>query len=74
LFLPLGVLLGAAAVGALDRTLPRALGWTGAPLSVLLFAASASGPEAVPVPFLLALIWLLATGVVMLRRPVSTAL
>lgn len=70
-FVPLGLLLGAAAVAALAHgALPRALGWTGAPLAVLLVAAASTGADAVPVPFLLSLLWLVATGVVMVRRPV----
>jgi hypothetical protein len=70
-FVPLGLLLGAAAVAALVHgALPRALGWTGAPLAVLLVAAASTGADAVPVPFLLSLLWLVATGVVMVRRSV----
>lgn len=70
-FVPLGLLLGAAAVAALAYgALPRVLGWTGAPLAVLLVAAASTGADAVPVPFLLSLLWLVATGVVMVRRPV----
>ncbi len=70
-FLPLAVLLGAVAVAALAHgALPRALGWTGAVIAVLLLAAATGGADAVPVPFLLALVWLLVTGGVMLRRPV----
>ena len=73
-FVPLGLLLGAAAVAALAHgALPRALGWTGAPLAVLLVAAASTGADAVPVPFLLSLLWLVATGVVMMRRPVPIA-
>lgn len=69
-FMPLGLLLGAAAVAALAHgALPRVLGWTGAPLAVLLVAAASTGADAVPVPFLLSLLWLVATGVVMMRRP-----
>ncbi|HWG93715.1 MAG TPA: hypothetical protein VNU66_05770 [Mycobacteriales bacterium] len=69
-FVPLGLLLGAAAVAALAHgALPRALGWTGVPVAVLLVAAASTGADAVPVPFLLALVWLVATGVVLLRRP-----
>jgi hypothetical protein len=71
-FVPLGLLLLAAAVGALVHgALPRTLGWVGAVVGVLLVAATAvAGADAVPIPFLLALLWLVATGVVMLRRPV----
>lgn len=69
-FVPLALLLAAAAVGALAYgALPRALGWTAAPIAALLVAAGAAGADANPVPFLLALVWLLATGAVMVRRP-----
>lgn len=69
-FVPLAVLLAAAAAGALAHgALPRALGWTAAPLAVLLVAAAATGSGAVPIPFLLALIWFVAVGVTMIRRP-----
>lgn len=69
-FVPLALLLGAAGVGAVAHgALPRVLGWTGAPIAVLLVAAAATGADAAPVPFLLALVWLLATGAVMVRRP-----
>lgn len=69
-FVPLALLLGAAAVSALAHgALPRGLGWTGAPIAASLVAAAATGADAVPIPFLLALVWLLAAGVVMVRRP-----
>lgn len=69
-FVPLAVLLGAAAVGSLAyRALPRSLGAGAALLAVLLVAAAATGLEAVPIPFLLSLVWILATSVVLLRRP-----
>lgn len=73
-FVPLAVLLAAAAVGSLAHAaLPRLLGWTAAPLAVLLLVAAATGSDAVPIPFLLTLVWLLATGITMLRRPVPNA-
>lgn len=73
-FVPLAALLGAAAVASLAYlALPRALGWTAAPLAVLLLAAATTGSGAVPIPFLLALVWLLATGATMLRRPAPNA-
>jgi hypothetical protein len=73
-FVPLALLLGAAAVAALAHgALPRALGWTGAPLAVLLVAAASTGSDAVPIPFLLSLVWIIAVGAVMLRRPVAIA-
>lgn len=69
-FVPLALLLAAASAGALAHAaLPRALGWAGPPVAVLLVVAAATGADAIPVPFLLALLWLLATGVVMLSRP-----
>ncbi len=36
---------------------------------MLLVAAAATGSDAIPVPFLLALLWVLSAGVVMVRRP-----
>jgi hypothetical protein len=71
---PLAVLLAAAAAGALAHAaLPRLLDRTPAPLAVLLVAVAATGSGAVPIPFLLALVWLLATGITMLRHPVPNA-
>lgn len=69
-FVPLALLLAAASVAALaHHALPRALGWVGVPIAVLLVAAAATGSDAIPVPFLLALLWVLSAGVVMVRRP-----
>lgn len=73
-FVPMAVLVGAAAVAALSYgVLPRWLGWLGAALAPLLVAAAASGADAVPVPFLLGLLWILASGAAVLRRPAPIA-
>ena len=72
-FIPLVVLLGAAAIVAIRHgALPRWLGWMAAVLAVGLFGGAIEGEfywiEDAGLPFLLFLLWILVTSVILVRR------
>ena len=72
-FFPLAVLLGAAAIVVIRYgALPRWLGWMAAVLAVALLGGAVVGAfywvENAGLPFMLFLLWTLATSVVLVRR------
>jgi hypothetical protein len=68
-FIPQAVLLGCAAVVILrTRVLPRTIGWLGGITAVVLLVNVPIANQIPPVGALLALLWVLLTSVVLVRR------